>query len=181
MAIDSRMDRAAASNLFKNRFRKLNWQTVVVLAAIFALLPTLLTHLTLWRLERKLQIQIKRKPVFFLVPGRVVLKNASLEWKDQIRVDSGFLSLKFPITASLFREYSFSIDGNQLVVHLESALQSIINKDNILFRRVNGEFAVRKNGKLDVLSLDADSDVIQFHMNKKDAFHKKLIHSDENA
>lgn len=158
---------------------RLIWRRILPAIIIVLLLPTLLTHFVLWRLEWRLNVKIHRKPLFILIPGTVYFKNASIDWKDKIYVRSGSLALRYPLYAFLWPWFSFSLDGRALQVEFGPDLRSVVGRKEVLFDQVSAKLLVKAGQGLDVSYLDAESSTIQFHLKSRgnsSTFHPSQSH-----
>ena len=141
-----------------------NWRKIAVVIGILAITPTALTHLFLWEVEQRLNLKIRRKPVFVALPGVFTLKQASLEWKQKLRVEAGTLSVRFPVTAIVRAHFPLALSGKNLSVKFDSELASAVGQQNVLFDSVRAELLVGGKSGFDINSLDAESKTIQFHL-----------------
>lgn len=142
----------------------MNWRKTALAVGALAALPTVLTHLFLWQVERRLDLKIHRKPVFVLVPGAFDLKQTSLEWKDRLHVKAGTLSVEFPPTAFVRSRFPVSLRGKNLSVAFGSEWAASVGQEDVLFDIVDAELVVGGKTGFDIRSLDAESKTIQFHL-----------------
>lgn len=143
-------------------------QAAVALLPAAVLIPTLFSHLILWQFELRLNAKINNKPWVCLWPGRLELKNASIDWnRGKIKVTSGAFVLRYPVFGVLLPKFTFRVEGKDLSVRLGPELAKALGRENILFRKIHGKFLVRKGSELDVSYLDAESDALEFHLKER--------------
>ena len=142
----------------------MNWRRAALVLGVLAVFPTLLTHVFLWAIEIRLGLNIHRKPLFVLIPGTFEIKGASLEWKDQLQVRAGTVSVEFPPTAVVRPYFPMVIQGKNLSVVFEAGLADSIGQKEVLFDFVDAELVVGGKTGFDIRSLDAESKTIQFHL-----------------
>jgi hypothetical protein len=56
-------------------------RTVLAFVVLLAATPTILNHFALWRVERALDLKIQERPLMSLMPGKIHLGHASIEWE----------------------------------------------------------------------------------------------------
>ncbi|OGW80216.1 MAG: hypothetical protein A3G33_05445 [Omnitrophica bacterium RIFCSPLOWO2_12_FULL_44_17] len=127
-------------------------------------LSAALNQLILLRLENQFQIHFSKRPLFLFEPGRIVLRNPSFTYQDQFAVKSGWIELRYPVTAILRERYSVHATGKKLTVVFGKDLSLAFSKNEIFVDYVAADFAVIKNKGVDLNSFDVESKEIQFHI-----------------
>lgn len=138
---------------------------LIGLGICLLLWPSFLTHLFFWRIERRLNLEINRKPVFTVIPGLIRLNGDFLEWKDRLRVRSGSLEIRFPVSALFRKQYPITLEGNNLRVEIAPGLREALGGSEFLFDRFSARLKIRSEPGVDVDFLDAESKTIRFHLN----------------
>ena len=154
--------RSASSRWFVKRWA---W---VGLAVLILILPSLSTHLFLWRLERRLKLKIGSKPFFTLWPGFISVKDhLHLEWSDQLKVTSGSLSVQFPLSALVLNRFPISMKGSNLKVEPGLGLRGVIGQNQVSFDHFRAKLVIDSRRISDIEYLDAQSKTMEFHLNHK--------------
>jgi len=162
------MDRGIVARFPKNSRGFVRGRIWIGAAALFLILPSLSTHLFLWRLERRLQLKIGSKPFFTLWPGSVSVKhNLRLEWSDQLKVTSGSLAVRFPLSALVQDRFSISLEGKNLMVEPGLGFREVIGQSQVVFDRFATKFVIDSRRISDIEYLDAESKTMEFHLNSK--------------
>ena len=154
----------AVTQFFKTFSRLVKWQALVLLAALLLACPTLLAHLFFWRIEYSLNLKVLKKPMFIPLPGVIHLKNASLIWPDYFRLDSGSLTVRYPVTALFQIQYPISLSGENLAVTFSPQLQKTVGQEKVVFDRVDTRLVIRSKRLEDIEYLNAESKTLQFHL-----------------
>jgi hypothetical protein len=140
------------------------------IVAIMLFLPTIATHLFLWRLEHRLELRIGSKPFFTWRAGLIqVKKNLRFEWRDQLKVTSGSARVRFPLEAIVLNRFPISIDGNNLMVEPGPGFRELIGQNQIFFDHFSAELVIDSRRISEIGYLDAKSKLIEFHLNRKSA------------
>ncbi|MBI4368133.1 MAG: hypothetical protein HY588_01925 [Candidatus Omnitrophica bacterium] len=159
------MDRTTVTRLFKTTDRLKKRRFLVALVVVLILLsPSVLAHLFFWRIEYRLNLHVDDKPFLTLVPGRIHLTHASLNWKEKLRVTSGDLRVRFPISAVLGGRYTIVLDGESLAVQLGPELRKSLGSDTIVFDRFQAKIRILSKRDIRIDFLNAESKTIQFHL-----------------
>ena len=161
------MDRESAARLFKTARRLISWPLVCGWIAWLIVLPTLVTHFVLWKIERGLDLRIRRKPMFVLFPGRVQLDGASIDWQGRMRARPRSLKLEYSIPALIQSRFLFSLEGKDVMVEFAPLLRQSIGMNEVMFQRISGKFDLPPYQPLEVIFLDAESEKIEFHLKGK--------------
>jgi hypothetical protein len=159
------MERKPITGFFAALIRQLiRIRGLLAVLLILIFLPTFLTHLVLWRIEHRLGVHIQNKPFFILIPGHIYFNPASLNWQDNVAIQSGALTVRYPLSAYILPEFNIGINGKNLKVEFKPKFQKIAGNGSVLFERISALIRVKPHGKMDVLSLDAESDTLNFHL-----------------
>jgi len=158
------MDGRAFTRFFKTSPQFLNWRVFAALAALIALWPTAMAHLFFWRIENGLNLKVHQKPLFFLVPGHIHLRNSYIDWEGKFRVSSGSIEVDYPASMIVLNEFPISIKGKGLAIEFGPELRQAIGQDQVVFDRVSTRIVLRPKRKVDIDFLDAESKTIQFHL-----------------
>ena len=149
-------------------------QVWIGLAVLILVLPSLSTHLFLWRLERRLDFKIRSKPFWTPWPGLVSVRDhLNLEWSDQLKVTSGSLTVRFPLTALISDRFSISADGQNLMVEPGVELRKVIGQNQVFFDRFSTKLRFDARRISEIEYLDAESKTMQFHLNRKSSERKE--------
>lgn len=160
----------AASRCFASACWFVRRQIWFGLAVIVLILPSLATHLFLWRLERRLDLKIKSKPFFTFWPGSVSVRdNLHLEWSDQLKATSGSLRVRFSLPALMGSRFSISMEGRNLMVEPGPGLRGTIGQSQIFFDRFSTKLTIDSRRISEIEYLDAESKTMEFHLNRKSA------------
>ena len=157
------MDGKSVTSIFKVPDQLRNQRLVLSLAIVLILLPTLLAHFIFWKVEHRLKLKIYHKPFFVLLPGSVRLTGDFLEWNNRIRVRSGVLTIRYPLTAILNAQFPLRLEGRHLVVEAGPEFYQALGSKQIMFDRVSAKLIIRSK-QVDIDFLDAESKTVQFHL-----------------
>ena len=160
------MDGNAVTRLFATRRHSVS-RWVWLAGLLVVLFPTFVTHLLLWRIERRLDLKIYGKPYFVLFPGSIQLHGAFLDWPGRFRVRSGRLSVWYPLVAVLQGKFSIVVKGSDVVLDIGPELQKVIGQDEVAFERLSAKFLIHSRRDIEIDHLDAESKTLEFHLSNK--------------
>ena len=162
------MDGNAATRRFASSRWFVKRRIGIGLAVLFLILPSLSTHLFLWRLERRLELKIGSKPFFTLWPGSISVKNnLHLEWSDQLKVTSGSLTVRFPLSALIRNRFPIAMEGSHLKVEPGLGFRGVIGQDQVFFDHFATKLVIDSHRISEIEYLDAQSKTMEFHLNSK--------------
>lgn len=158
------MDSNTIASLLQTRRRLLNRKLAVGLVVAFLFWPTAMTHLFFWRIEHLLSLKVRGKPLITMIPGSARLSGNFVEWKDHLRVKSGTLSIRFPISTFFRAEYPIVLDGQNLTVEFGPDLAKTLGRSEMFFDQIRARVIIQSKKGVDIDYLDAQSKTIQFHL-----------------
>jgi len=158
------MARNAAPNIIQNFRYVLNWRVVAGVAVTLFVVPSILTHLFLWRVESALDLEIDGKPFFAFYPGTVDLSRSSIVWKDRFAARPSSLVVRYPILQLLSGRIPVSLEGTNVAVSFGPKFSALIGHEEVLFDVVSARVISSRAVGLEIDFLDAQSKTIQFQL-----------------
>lgn len=163
------MARSTASWIFETS-RFLTRKQVLVVLLILLLTPTALMHLFLWRIEHRLDFKIHRRPLVSFVPGFISLEDLSATWRGRLKIDSGVLLVRYPLSALLSSRIPVAFKGEEVSVQFDVEFEKLAGIREVVFDRIEARVIIgskhsRRSVEIDYL--DAESKTIQFHLGRK--------------
>jgi hypothetical protein len=140
---------------------------VLVFSVFFLLLPSVLTHLALWQIERRLGLEISRKPLFVFQLGRVKLEDPFIQWQEYLTLHSGDLEARYDLFGFLGGEVPISVDGVALAVTFSDRLAKTLGETDAVFEALSLRATISRDGGFVIKSLNAQSKRLQFQINER--------------
>lgn len=132
-------------------------------------LPSLLTHLVLWRMEEFVDLKVVRKPWFFFHPGKIDLKGTQIEWNDRLQAEAGRLEVRYPVHRALFGNIPLSVEAEKLAVSFGPRWSRVIGHEHVVFDHVSAKVVALSSGEIQLDYVNAESKMIQFHLKGAEA------------
>jgi len=151
---------AVADHLVKRR--NLAWILIPLI-----LLPSILAHVVLWRIEQLLDLKIEQKPYLTFRIGALELGDASLHWKDYLQVRSGSLHVRYGVSGILTGKFPISLEGDELVVTFGPKLRDLVGQNEAVFDHLSAKVMTTASGEIEIEFLKAQSKTLQFNLTKK--------------
>ncbi|MBI4358692.1 MAG: hypothetical protein HY584_05265 [Candidatus Omnitrophica bacterium] len=161
-----RMDGTAIARFFKVPNRRIKQWLLFSVLILVVVTPTFLAHIFLWKIERRLNLKVYHKPFFILLPGRILLRPAALEWQDHLRVRSGTLLIHYPWWVIGGGKFSVFLQGENLEVEFGPEFQNVLGQEDAIIDRARVKFWIQSKRVVDVEFLKIESKTIQFQLDQ---------------
>ena len=130
-------------------------------------MPSLLTHLFFWRIERRLTLKINKKPLLVFSLGSIRLNEADIEFNRFLKVKAGSIQIDYPFFVFLQSTFELKIKGQNLLVIPDEELRKVLGQNDVLFEQVSAKLLILPDRKISFEYLDAQSKTLQFHLGVK--------------
>lgn len=152
--------------------------------AMGVVLPSLI-GLGVWReLQHRLKIEMGGKFVPAVLLPSFEIRDAHFEWDDKVKLISGHLKVEYHPMAYLLSRgpwipartpaaLRITLSGNQLVAELLGSWAERQGLRSLPIDRFHADLALGPRGLDEIFSLEVDSPVFQFHVQKSETLERK--------
>ena len=149
--------------IFSQIAGRLNRRFLFGLLLLLVCLPSFVSNFLFWRLEHRMEIKIHHKPYFTPFLGVIHLRNASLDFKDVLKIKSGSVVIHYPLTAVFKNDFPMSLRAKNIVLEAGPELRKTLGNEQVIFDQVSADLILQPKRKVSVQYIDATSKTIQFH------------------